>query len=460
MIDPKTMFVGTPVLMEVFFKEGIGAALDRMQTVGGINTVMCFSHRHVFRQYENNYAAFTDEDGREITDVWVKTDPKYYDDPQLQGKNFSAKYADRDMFDEVHEETARRGMGLYARILEPYVVTGAIPGMEEWVEIDAHGRKTDHICFNHPGYIRYWESVVNDLVINHPYLNGFKYGQERGGPLLDTMGKSGNGKCFCPHCLKLAKERGLDADEARRGLLAVHDYGERIRNSEKPVDGNFVTFLRLLTQYPEVLAWEQFWMDSREAQRKRMFRQIKGIDPKIQVGWHMDHGLTWDLITRATWDYTTMGPYSDWLSVAVYFDSMGRRSRNHFDLNYRDILFGDADEKTAYNMYLYMLGYNPAQQPPIEAHRAHDTAFDPEYVYAEVSRVVKNVKGQAKVYSRPGFDMPGYDCGVTAKQAYDSVRLSLEAGADGMWIGREWGELTPANAQAAGDAVRDFIARR
>ena len=450
------MFVGVPVLPEYLYEQGIAKTLDAMQELAGINTVMTFSHDHVFRQYEPGFAPKRDHEGRALTGVWVKTDPKYYADPALQGKDFTAKYADRDILDELEEEARPRNMQVYARILEPYVITGIIPGFENWAEVNAAGESTDHVCYNHPEYIRYWESVINDLVIGHPYLNGFKFGQERGGPLLSALGKGRPGKCFCPYCLKLAKERGLDAEMARKGLIAVHEYGEQIRAGNDPVDGNFTTFLRIQADYPGLLAWEKFWMDSREEQRKRMFKQIRGINPNVQVGWHIDHGMTWDLITRATWDYADMGPYSDWLSVAVYFDSMGRRSLKHFEKNYKDILFGDADETTAYNMYLYMLGYDPKKEPTLEQHRQHDTSFNTEYVYEECKRAVAAVNGGANVYARPGFDMPGYDCDVTPKQVYQAVFAALDAGVDGLWCGREWDELKPENAQAFGDAIRDY----
>jgi hypothetical protein len=176
----------------------------------------------------------------------------------------------------------------------------------------------------------------------------------------------------------------------------------------------------------------------------------------MQVGWHIDHGMTWDLITRAFNDYRTMGPYSDWLSVAVYFDSMGRRSLNHYEQNYKKILFGDADEKYSYPMYLSLLGYDPETEPSLEAHRQHDTAFSSEYVYRECKRAVTAVNGAAKVYARPGFDMPGYDCQVTPRQVYQAVTRALEAGVDGLWCGREWDEIKPESARAFGDAVRDW----
>ncbi len=76
----------------------------------------------------------------------------------------------------------------------------------------------------------------------------------------------------------------IKVDKARKGLIAIQQFGNKINAGDIPVDGNFVTFLRILTQFPEVLSWEQFWMDSRENQRKRMYSQIKAIDENIPFG--------------------------------------------------------------------------------------------------------------------------------------------------------------------------------
>jgi hypothetical protein len=287
-------------------------------------------------------------------------------------------------------------------------------------------------------------------------LAGFKFGQERGGPLFSSLGKEKPGTCFCEHCKSLAKKRGISIENAKKGLLAIQDFGNKINAGEKPVDGNFVTFFRILAQHPEVLSWEQFWMDSRENQRKRIYKQIKAINESIQVGWHIDHGMTWDLITRATWDYSKMGNYSDWLSVAVYFDSMGRRSMNHYNQYYKNILFGDTDVEHSYPMYLSMLGYDPKEQPSLENHKNQDTSFSAEYVYDECKRVVKAVNGAALVQARPGWDMPGYECNVTPDQVVQAVTRALDAGVSGLWCGREWDELKPENAKAFGKAVRNY----
>lgn len=452
----KPMFIGTPVLPEYLYENGIANTLNAMQDLVGINTVMTFSHDHVFNQYRKDFKPKTDHEGNPYTNIWVKTDPAYYSNPLWADKDLSPKYAKLDVLDELQNEAAARNMDVYARILEPYVITGAIPGFEDFAEVDANGESGRNVCFNHPGYMDYWDSVVEDLVRSHPYLKGFKFGQERGGPILSSLGSKKPGTCFCEHCLRKAKNRGINTENARSGLIAIQEFGNKINSGEHPGDGNFVSFLRLLIEYHDVLAWEQFWMDSREDQRKRIFAKIKNINEGIQVGWHIDHGMTWDLITRATWDYSKMSPYSDWLSTAVYFDSMGRRSTRHYEKFYQRILFGDAGEEYSYPMYLSFLGYDPELQPTLEQHRQHDTSFTSDYVYKECKRAVDAVKGGAKVYARPGFDMPGYQCNNTPEEVYNATTAALKAGVDGLWCGREWDELNPENARAFGNAVRDW----
>ena len=452
----ENLFIGTTVLPEYLYENGIANSLDQMKEWAGVNTVMTFSHDHVFNQYRKDFQPKTNSHGQEYTNVWVETHSTYYKNKKFLQNQEKGLYSDRDILNELYEEARMRDMDVYARILEPYVITGSIPGFEAFAEVDALGEKGKNVCFNHPEYIAYWYSVIEDLIRSHRFLKGFKFGQERGGPLLAALGKDTTGTCFCKHCISLAKKRGIHIEKAKKGFLALQDFGNKINAGEKTLNGNFVTFLRILTQYPDVLGWEQFWMDSRDMQRKRMYHQIKSIQENIQVGWHIDHGMTWDLFMRATWDYSKMSQHADWLSVAVYFDSMGRRSLNHYNRNYKNILFGDAHTQYSYPMYLSMLGLDPEEQPSLEDHQTKDTAFHAGYVYEECKRAVTAVNKRAQVYARPGWDMPDYDCNVNPDQVKQAVTRALDAGVNGLWCGREWDELKPENARAFGEAVRNY----
>ena len=330
------MHLGTLVVPRQMYEVGVPEALRQMRELVGINTVMTFTHHHVQRQYRYQYALQTDANGDVMTDVFVRTNAKYYDHPKLQGKDFKAKFADRDILDELTEAGKPHGMKIYGRILEGYVITGAIPGLDKFAEIDENGEKTKHVCFNNPGYKRYWHSVIEDLVRSHPNLDGFKFGQERGGPMHAALSRNVPGHCFCKYCRAIARRRGIDVKEVRKGLRALREFGTSAKAGNKPVDGHFVTWMRILMEHPDILKWEKMWWMPAKL-RKRMYRQIKKLNPNVQVGWHIDHSMTWDAFMRASWDYAKMGPYSDWLSVAVYFDSYGTRSLGHFNRGYRNL---------------------------------------------------------------------------------------------------------------------------
>lgn len=452
----KRYFVGTMVMAEDLYTKGIESELDRMQDLGGINTVMPFSHHHVQRQYRPNYSPKTDESGNIITDVLVRTHPKYYKNKAWGLRNPKHTYADLDILDELGEAAASRGIEVYARILEPYVITGALQGFEAFAQVDSDGSKSKNVCYNHPDYVGYWDSVIEDLILNHPNLHGFKFGQERGGPFFDSL-KDNPATCFCPHCLKRVKKLGIDIKEARNGFNAFRDYARAAHEGTNPANGFFTTFLRLLSEYPAILQYERFMKDSREGQRKRMYHLIKKLNPKVQVGWHIDHSMGWSLGMRAFWPYETMHPYSDWLSIALYFGSIGRRLYNHFMSLYKDLLFADADEQTAYNMYLSILGLDPKKQPSLDQQREGGMAFDKEYIYKEAKRAVLLVGGNTKVYGRIGFDHPGYDNDIQPQQVYEGTKEMFRAGVDGVFCGREWNELQDKNITAFGNALRDYL---
>jgi len=462
------MFVGTPIIPPYLYEHGIEAVLDEMRESAAINNILVFTHTAVGRQYLPGFAKQkAPSEDRNITDVFVRhSEDAFPDTPLRFEEQPDDLYADRDILDELLEAAAPRDMSVWGRILEPYRITGALIGAENCAEVDAEGNATDRICFTHPDYLAFWDTLLTDLVKRHPGMSGFKYGQERAGPLCTTL-QGGAAPCFCERCVKQAESRGIRTAEAREGFKALaHFRDTHLRDLEgdpaenRPLEGYWNEYQRILMQHPDMFSWDRMWMDNREEQRKRMYKLLKSINPELQVGWHIDHGMSWDPITRSLWPYADMAPHSDWLSLGLYFDSLGRRSTNHFRNVYARLLFADTDPETAHRFYLSILGYDPEREPDYRTQDAQSTAFTADYVYRETLRAVKSLKGTpTQVYSRVGFDMPP---GMTdiehipSKEVYDAVTAALKAGAHGLFCGREWKELTPKNRQAFGDAVRDW----
>src|ERR1019366_7981596 len=101
-------------------------------------------------------------------------------------------------------------------------------------------------------------------------IGGIMWGSERQGGLLNTLGLSqssgqdpGRTTCFCEFCQKKGRERGIDAERARRGFDEMEKFVRDNRGGKIPRDGCFTTFWRVLLNYPEVLAWENLWATSR-----------------------------------------------------------------------------------------------------------------------------------------------------------------------------------------------------
>ena len=137
-------------------------------------------------------------------------------------------------------------------------------------------------------------------------IAGIMWGSERQGGLLNTLGLSqssgqnpGRTTCFCEFCLKKGRARGIDVERARRGFDEMENFTRAGRAGQCPRDGYFTAFWRLLLNYPEVLAWENLWAGSRHEFQAAIYRQVKSINPALQVGWHAWQNISFSPFQRA-----------------------------------------------------------------------------------------------------------------------------------------------------------------
>jgi hypothetical protein len=87
--------------------------------------------------------------GRKPSAVWVKPHERYDKDTTLrhQVPDRSFEYADRALFQELHEPARKHGMKVYARIPE-----GASPTIQNFATVatrDVHGKPAHVACWNH-----------------------------------------------------------------------------------------------------------------------------------------------------------------------------------------------------------------------------------------------------------------------------------------------------------------------
>ena len=127
--------------------------------------------------------------------------------------------------------------------------------------------------------------------------------------------RPGRTTCFCEFCQKKGRENGIDVERARRGFDEMEMFTRNCHAGQRPRDGYFSAFWRLLLKYPEVLAWENLWAESRHELQASIYRKVKGINPALQVGWHFWQNVSFSPFQRAEENLADLSPASPISSV-------------------------------------------------------------------------------------------------------------------------------------------------
>src|SRR5690348_1424252 len=212
--------------------EGIEHCLDLIQDTAAINALMIYSHTYHGDIRKPSQFLATDHGvapremrNRKLPAVWVKTHEQYYKDTTLRHQipDSSFEYWNRDLFAEAQESARKRDMKVYARILE-----GASPTIRNFSKVatlDVYGQPLRVACWNHPEYRAWWNGTVEDLFRTYR-LDGFQWGAERMGPLMNVISPWNDAApaCFCEHCIARGKAHGIDPDRARKGFEELYVY--------------------------------------------------------------------------------------------------------------------------------------------------------------------------------------------------------------------------------------------
>jgi hypothetical protein len=446
--------------------EGIEPCLDLIQETAGINALMIYSHtyhgdiRKPAQLLAPDHGAVPREmRNRKLPDVWVKHHDQYFNDTTLrhQRPDNSYEYANRDLFQEVQEPARRRGMKVYARILEG--PSSTIQNRSKVVTRDVYGKATNVACWNHPEYRAWWNATVIDLFRTYN-LDGFQWGAERMGPLMNAIlpWNDAAPTCFCEHCVARGRAKGVDPERARTGFEELHVYVHGLMAGKpKAASGVFAGFVGIILRYPEILAWEYQYRQGREEVQADMYRAIKAIQPAADVGWHVDHQpSSWDLVYRAEMSYAEMAPYSDFIKFIAYHDILGPRIRYWYLERFQKTILSELTLEQSLVLYYALFGYDRKVEPKVD--ELEKKGFSPDYVYRETRRSVASAEGRTKIYPGIGFDVPwgNTHMDADAEEIYQCVLKAFEGGGAGIVVSREYEEMRVPNLKAVGRAMREL----
>src|SRR2546428_3003623 len=151
------------------------------------------------------------------------------------------------------------------------------------------------------------------------------WGIEREGPLM-AMLDGDVPTCFCAYCREEAHRRNIDAGRAGEGYRAVSAFLEGARRGERFAEGYLISFLRVLTSYPEIGQWEQLWVDGHKDLYREIAGQVKFYGPKFKVGFGIWQAIdTFNPYLRAQHNPAEYRDYADWVKPVLYNIPAGAR---------------------------------------------------------------------------------------------------------------------------------------
>ncbi len=459
---PSKKMIGIQIGAVSFIDEGTEQTLDILQQRGAVNTlflaVFTYGRGIAGRQVPGQPLP---DHGKQEYDLnfhggnFATPHPQYYKNTVLK-ETRAPDHGNLDILETVLPAARKRDMKTICWLED--VFRADIPNIEKLQEVDLHGQKAHTLCFNNPNYHNFLTGLVEDYTRSYE-IDGLMWGSERQGALSNSLGAMHGGAhsdpgrvtCFCEFCQHKARARGINVERARRGFIELEKFVRAGRAGSRPVDGYYVTFWRILLNYPEIAAWEMLWTESLRETYSAIYKTVKSAKSNVPVGWHIWHNSSFNPIYRAEQDLQVLSEYSDFLKMVMYHNCAGERMASYID-SVGQTIYGDTPKQLLLEFEYSAMNFEERSYPEIPF-----TGLSSDYVYRETKRAMDGIAGKNTLI------WPGIDIDIPTAQKYskctpqgtkDAVLAAFRAGAPGVILSRKYSEMKLGNLSGAGDAVR------
>jgi hypothetical protein len=453
--------IAMPISVAILAGPKLDDILGDMRERGGVNALFPFIYTH------EEHRAGEDEVPGFRGGNYAIPHMEYYRGATLTYEDMRApEFKAVDVLARAIAAAKKHGIKVFPFVLEDNHCPAGMPRWEQMYEIDVHGRRVGGHpagpCKRHPAYRAWLGGLVEDYARSYE-IGGMMWGAERGSGFLNvlsgegagTRGAGGGGRatCFCEFCQKQARAEGIDVARAKAGFVELEKYMQVRRAGQRPADGYFSTFWRIVLNYPELIAWENLWVRGRHELQAELYQRMKAANPALPIGWHVWQTVTFSPFQRAEEDYGVMKHFSDFVRPAVYNNCAGERFQA-FARSGLSGVFGDLPPAQTADVICRELGYEEAPYAQLPA-----AGFSADYVKRETRRAVEGVAGTStQVW--PGIDIdipvPAGTRHCTPEGVKAAVRAVFEGGATGIILSRNYVEMKPEHLSAAGDALREL----
>jgi hypothetical protein len=460
----KDKLVAIQIGARSFVDEGVDKCLDTLRDTGAVNTIMAtvFTYGTGLAGRQVHGQPLPDHGTQEYDQIhggsYTAVHPEFYADSVIKDIR-APELGQFDILADVGPKAKQRGMKMYALFEEAYNPR-LIPNFEKVCEVDVYGKLGRSTCFNNPQARVFLSSMVSDWMTNND-LDGLMWESERQGPLNNTLGAHfgsfQHGRtsicCFCEHCIRKAKEIGIDGARARQGYIELDRWVGRTLSKPRSADGSFVSMWRLMLEYPEILAWERFWYRSQEEAYGLIYGTAKTIKPDAQVGWHIMHLIAMSPFYSADVSYSRLVHVSDFLKPSPYNNCAGPRLAQYIR-NVQSTIFRDLTPEQVLDMHYEFFGLQ--NEPTLD--RLPTAGLSGESVGVEARRAMADVEGAIPIYPGIDIDIP---TGLNEKRTQPSdvkaaTLAALKAGVPGVVLSRKYAEMKLTNIAGAKQALQEF----
>ncbi len=483
--DRKVVAIQIPAVS--FSDEGVDKVLDTVQERAGVNTlsIAVFSYGRGIEGRQIPGHPLPDHGIQKYdTDTfhggdYAEVHPEFYAGTIF--KNFRApELGNFDVLGEVVPKARKRGMKCICWFEDVYNPR-LLDNFEKAAEVDVYGRKTDQSCLNNPHLRNFLSSMVEDWTKSYD-VDGVMWCCERQGALNNAI-DADHGQavltCFCEHCIRKGEQQGINVERARQGLMQLDQWVRAAWTRPRPSDGYFVTFWRLLLEYPEILAWEKLWTDSQLEVYGQIYGTVKSINSNLEAGFHVMHLNSFNPFYRAEQDYRKLSQHADILKVCMYNNCAGPRMADYID-GVHSTIWHDVPAQSLLELYYNILGYQG--EAPLDKLRT--AGFSSDYVYRETKRALADVESARIPVGAPNTDIagaavgedvsglanttliyPGIDIDIPTGKGQkktqpsdvrNAVKAAFNAGAPGIILSRKYSEMRLENLSGAGAALKDL----
>ena len=462
---PEPRMIGMQVGAVSYVDEGTEKVLDILQELAAVNTIFLATFTYgrgiAGRQLPNQPLP---DHGQQQYDTdtfrggnYATPHPQYYKNTSIAPEK-APDHPGYDVIADVLPAARRRGMKVICWFED--VIAADVPGFDRAREVVVTGQPSSFACSRNPNTRNFWLGLVEDYLRSYD-VDGLMWGSERQGPLGNALtanhagaGSGGRVACFCQHCVDAARRDGINVERAKEGYTQLVAWANQMRGGQKPADGAFVTFWRLLVKYPEILAWERLWNEALNDTYKDMYRLAHQIAPNKGIGWHIWHNNSFSPFYRAEQDYAELSTYSDFLKVVIYNFCGGERLAQYVR-NVNRSIFADLPAEQVLELTYDVMQYH---DQPLDKLAAAGLSSD--YVLRETKRARAGAGPNVKIW--PGIDIDIPTAASSKKtqpeDVHQAVTAAFAGGAHGVLLSRKYSEMRLANLRGAGRAIRELPA--